>query len=362
MKKTILLSAAMVCGFCAFAQEGTDITPGNFRFATAKAIPWCDRFESNVNLVSNGSASDIYGSNGYEQWWNDGLWVLGSAGQNENQQTAFRESWSLVDLGGEVGQVACFAGKTSGIMEVLMNLAPNMEDNWGQIKIDEEATAGFAFNLFMNPYNCPSASEGYVHVKIVYNIYSSKATQNRKVFQNIGTYSNHNDLEFKLNDGTSCSPWNDSEKLAFLESDCVQRWEDDNEPKEDEDGNYIWDPTTWVVYEFDARFSDPGETGAPYTPGRVKMFAMNGNVWNDYAFFLKECTFTQMEGEPTGANVSKTVVKYENVLTPGAGVEGVIDDINAPVEFYNLQGVKVANPENGIFIRKQGKKTTKVIL
>ena len=35
---------------------------------------------------------------------------------------------------------------------------------------------------------------------------------------------------------------------------------------------------------------------------------------------------------------------------------------DAPVEYYNLQGVKVANPSNGIFIRKQGSHTTKVVL
>ena len=39
-----------------------------------------------------------------------------------------------------------------------------------------------------------------------------------------------------------------------------------------------------------------------------------------------------------------------------------IEAENAPVEYYNLQGVKVANPENGIFIKKQGSKTTKVVL
>ena len=40
----------------------------------------------------------------------------------------------------------------------------------------------------------------------------------------------------------------------------------------------------------------------------------------------------------------------------------VVDDPNAPVEYYNLQGVRVANPANGIFIRRQGSKATKVIL
>ena len=43
-------------------------------------------------------------------------------------------------------------------------------------------------------------------------------------------------------------------------------------------------------------------------------------------------------------------------------IEEVDADANAPVEFYNLQGVKVARPENGVFIKKQGNKVTKVIM
>lgn len=39
-----------------------------------------------------------------------------------------------------------------------------------------------------------------------------------------------------------------------------------------------------------------------------------------------------------------------------------VDNDNAPVEFYNLQGIRVENPSNGIFIRRQGDKTTKVRL
>jgi len=47
-----------------------------------------------------------------------------------------------------------------------------------------------------------------------------------------------------------------------------------------------------------------------------------------------------------------------------AGVEEAIadDSENAPVEYYNLQGVKVENPTEGIFIKKQGGKATKVVL
>ena len=45
-----------------------------------------------------------------------------------------------------------------------------------------------------------------------------------------------------------------------------------------------------------------------------------------------------------------------------SGVESIVveEEIDAPVEYYNLQGVKVAEPSNGIFIKVQGKKASKV--
>lgn len=52
------------------------------------------------------------------------------------------------------------------------------------------------------------------------------------------------------------------------------------------------------------------------------------------------------------------------VLVSGdlSGISAVVADENAPVEYYNLQGIRVENPSNGIFIRRQGTKTTKVAL
>lgn len=50
------------------------------------------------------------------------------------------------------------------------------------------------------------------------------------------------------------------------------------------------------------------------------------------------------------------------VLAEGetTGIDAIVADENAPVEYYNLQGIRVAEPSNGIFIRRQGNKTTKV--
>lgn len=50
------------------------------------------------------------------------------------------------------------------------------------------------------------------------------------------------------------------------------------------------------------------------------------------------------------------------IMNP-AGIEKVtVDNINAPVEYYNLQGVRVDNPESGqLLIRKQGTNVCKVL-
>ena len=63
--------------------------------------------------------------------------------------------------------------------------------------------------------------------------------------------------------------------------------------------------------------------------------------------------------EGKGAFVAKYTFTVPDTET---AIESVAVDANAPVEYYNLQGVKVANPENGLFIKKQGNKAVKVIL
>lgn len=52
-------------------------------------------------------------------------------------------------------------------------------------------------------------------------------------------------------------------------------------------------------------------------------------------------------------------------LSPSSNIETGISDINPDAneaEYYNLQGIRVDNPQQGIYIRRQGNETTKVIL
>ena len=55
--------------------------------------------------------------------------------------------------------------------------------------------------------------------------------------------------------------------------------------------------------------------------------------------------------------------EIKNFIVSGNKSQGVTDveaAEDAPAVYYNLQGVRVENPENGLYIKVQGNKTTKV--
>lgn len=74
-----------------------------------------------------------------------------------------------------------------------------------------------------------------------------------------------------------------------------------------------------------------------------------------------ESTYNMIAGsakfEPFVTN-SITLSRSSNIET---GISDINPDANE-AEYYNLQGIRVDNPQQGIYIRRQGNKTTKVIL
>lgn len=65
-----------------------------------------------------------------------------------------------------------------------------------------------------------------------------------------------------------------------------------------------------------------------------------------------------------GEYLPDTRIVYGDYTDVSLGIDDVAatDDANAPVEYFNLQGVKVDNPQSGLYIRRQGNSVTKVYL
>lgn len=57
------------------------------------------------------------------------------------------------------------------------------------------------------------------------------------------------------------------------------------------------------------------------------------------------------------------ILVTEIVVDPNSGISAIAaDDATAPAEYFNLQGQRVANPESGLYIIRQGSKVAKVII
>lgn len=82
---------------------------------------------------------------------------------------------------------------------------------------------------------------------------------------------------------------------------------------------------------------------------------------------LLNCGFT-MPGEEGVYNWKDTTEEQQtgsfkfNII-PQVGIDDIAVDQNAPIEYFNLQGVRIANPEKGqLVITRQGSKTSKTIV
>lgn len=94
-----------------------------------------------------------------------------------------------------------------------------------------------------------------------------------------------------------------------------------------------------------------GITGTSYTVKGLKA----GGV---YDYRIKAVPVDTQNYNASNWSETKTVN-----LSEFTGIGSVVaDDANAPVEYYNLQGVRVAAPANGVYIRRQGNSVTKVFV
>lgn len=104
-----------------------------------------------------------------------------------------------------------------------------------------------------------------------------------------------------------------------------------------------------------------------YVPeGEAKAVAIpDDKITNDNGVFTFAEAFPGAVCAMTNDTFTKLTLSTEaiDLVASTSGVAEIADeDADAPVEFYNLQGVKVSGNEPGLYIRRQGKKATKVIV
>ena len=119
------------------------------------------------------------------------------------------------------------------------------------------------------------------------------------------------------------------------------------------------------TYSFEVR-GEKGLFGYVSVPFEVKdgelvtTGSINASDYEDIVTQKSTCKVTIIATDNTNsAKVEKT---FSITINSATGIDDVNIDSNSPVEYFNLQGVKVENPSNGIFIKRQGGKASKVII
>lgn len=53
---------------------------------------------------------------------------------------------------------------------------------------------------------------------------------------------------------------------------------------------------------------------------------------------------------------------YKLTISKASGINGIESDNHVTVEYYNLHGMRVKNPEHGVYIRREGSSVSKVVI
>lgn len=344
MKKQLLSVAAFLFAGSLFAQENVDVTPTKYKFANQPVGKLeISKFYTGANISAPCDAL-------IEELYNDGLLVV-AGGQFANTAqpyaTDLQNGVSIVDLGGEVGKVMCVNGVNSNYNTLYgMDYAKCTGGlNW------------FNFNWFMDPQNTPvdgSAENPNIRVRVVMNIYANTLNEGDVLVDKAYMVTNQGNVlpeNSNTDEGVAVATG------AFAELD------EDGEPVVDEEENYVYDPTKWMVYEWDTYCPNDPET--PGAPLRLKMEIKAGPL-AAATLFIKEISFTKLaeNAEPIIGKRKKSFVKYAvDPQSVSTAIE-TVKSTEGKAEYYTLSGLKV-NADNltqGVYIVKDGAATSKVVV
>lgn len=124
------------------------------------------------------------------------------------------------------------------------------------------------------------------------------------------------------------------------------------------DNTIVVDGTHYVILSNFATAHLPAQSEAPRRRALSKTENWNlGDQWP---------TLENYDGKVTGVVIphndgyalNATGIEYDVPVV--TGIESIISDENRPVEYFNMQGVRVDNPTKGIYIRKTGASVEKV--
>ncbi len=351
MKHSLLTAAAIMMASVAFAQEGTDFTPSQYKYGERTSVgqETIQKFYTGANPNAANLRNDVV-----EGFDNGFFFVAGGQFANPAQTYAqdLQSGTSVVDLGGEVGKVLCINGVNSKFNDTYNMDYPQCTGglNW------------FNFDWCTDPENTPAggtAEEPNIRVSITLNVFSNTPGAANAIINKVYAQDAENNVQPNGSNGDT--------GVEVYTGDFVETY-DDGEPVLDDDENMVYDPTKWMVYEWDARCPEGASdaTFNQYAPLRIKMEMNNGNLANA-TVFIKEVKLTQLDSNPSPivGKRQKTFKTYKvDPKTVAAAISKIESENGSTVkQIFTIDGKRVDANQNlakGVYIVKEGNKVSKV--
>lgn len=389
MKKILLLAAAPTMAATAMAEvfpaaseiDGTDLTPAGFKFNTYE-----NEF---IGLVPGAGADwnpsaywirDNYIAQGKEI--GDGvIFTIGPTYTGNAENTAkLQEGMKIIDLGGTTGKVLAinFAGSTF----------PDAykKATGADLEIGEAPVAYPILFWVFDP-------------KVVGH-YAGSDTPNMRIRFEMSLYHNNQSTTgewwkcYSTDDANNVRDDNTAPDILVDPAEFAYRWceKDPSDPNDDSlwnegenAGNGEWNPTRWLVYEFDFNLPalpDPEEADQNWGYSlRLKNEIPGGNkgeftvlLRNVQAYAPNDANrelFVNKRSRTWNTYTVGTPAGLNSVVANGAkftySVNGGVATFSAPAQVYTLTGALVAegtsvNLSKGVYVAKSGATAVKVLV
>lgn len=354
MKKHLLIAVALI-GASAVAMAQDDITPSGYYWNTTGEVPAI----STVYVKGSNPTVPAFTTWNGETDYNNGMIGIDGANNDNFKPESIIAGMSVVDLGGDIGKCLTLRGAACTGVEAAVKEVTGSDVTIPQMTA---ATTWFDLNFFTDPDNTPTSEESgtdlatdcYIHVKMVFNIYTDDQTSTQESEGEAGNITgilcSNNANGLKPQGGVTGG-------TIYAYNFFVTETEGEyaGYPAYDEEGNAKWDPTRWMVYEFDT-WCPEADDEYTYAPLRVKMSCNGWANFSTETLFIKSLTFTKCSGTPTLDCYTAASKTYETI-------NGGTTAINAPEAAktasgfkYNLAGQRVNDSYKGVVIQ-DGHKT-----
>lgn len=393
MRKTLLFCSSILAGFTLSAQTPQavleDITPAGYNFDQYEAGTQFKLTAPSQNTELNWSLP----SGAYETYGvgakiaQDGQCTIayrpGDVAANTDDYVAnINNGVTVEDFGGTLGKCLVLNQAWSPF-----EARSGAAEKYGDLGNGYSAGGNFYFYIIPDKEKVQEGWSGApIRVRIVFNVCRRGRHQTSSETKNVFE-------AFNLADNGNYYPGTEGEvcKSFPLTGESFAKWEGETgkvedipanpvlkqTPDEFQDANkgnyYEWNPDRFMVYEFDVYTA----TGEFYGAPRI---CLNIPTINS-TFIIKEINISNItngmelldadENPIPGASYLNTrhiSYRYYNSDIRGSEGESGIGEIiadgdeNAPAVYYNLQGVQVNEPANGLYIVRRGSKVTKEVI